>query len=180
MKKNKFHLNVGLISLLLIIIFFISCGKSNDKGKSQKFRLNKMRMLLCENKGTNKIGENIFSNRFANENLINNQVLNFEDTVLLFQLFKTNWWDSDLTVLSNYLKKASFETCNKLCNITGEREDYYGEQLVALFGLQKADSLYQSNNMLVRIAQSSYLMRDLHLYQGKPEKAKTNWTIISN
>jgi len=143
-------------------MFLILCGKSNSKRIPPENKFVKTRKLFYKNNKTNRIEENAFSNQYTNADLINNQLLNFEDAILLFQFFGTNWWNTDQNLISNLLKKASFETCNKLCNICGGQEDYYGERLIAQFGLEKAASLYQSNNMLVRIAQSSYLMRDLH------------------
>lgn len=85
-----------------------------------------------------------------------------KDGLALSALFTTtNWWETDQARLSNLLERASFETCNELCNVTGGNEDYFVQRLIASFGLQKAASLVQSNNMLLRIAESSGLMQDI-------------------
>jgi len=85
----------------------------------------------------------------------------FTDILKLYSIFQsTNWWETDLSTLSNLLQGASFGTCNKLCNITGGKEDFYGQRLVAVCGLEKAGSQHQTNNMLLRIAKSSLFMGD--------------------
>jgi len=152
---------------LCVVFLAVSCGKQEDNAAvsasltSQSNETQALQVDARAEEETDGTGQPTLPQAGTDTKTVTDHVADFGDSLLLFQLFQTNWWDSDLTALSNYLKKASFETCNDLCNITGGREDYYGKRLIALLGLQKAGSLYQSNKMLVCIAKSSYLMRDL-------------------